>query len=526
MKLKRIAIILALIVILPTLIYTAYELTSLNENERLITEIYDQQLNAVLYSVNQYAWDRTNSWAMALDFILSVREGDQQERLNNFLRKNPEIGQLVIIDSSLQHIEYLKLGENTGLSASAKVQLKTTLAEKKSAIQRLVHRKKVGYTKIESFLISADDGRNTLLTLFFSTREFKITGLVVDSGNFITNVLGPKINEYAERGLAVGIFEKNRPDAVYRVGQISLTEARLTKKIWLFPDHILGIRFSSTGIEDLARQRLYRSLELILLLNFVIIVVSVILYRTVRHEMELTRMKSDFVSNVSHELRTPLALIRMFSESLEMGRVATEEKKREYYQIITSETERLTHLINNILDFSRMEAGKKEYQFKAEQLNDIINHTISLYRFQMDREGFEVILELENGLPQIYADRDAVSECLINLLDNAMKYSDSNKVIIVRSGLAGQSVFAEVEDQGIGIPETHQKRIFEKFYRVSHGAVHETKGSGLGLALVQYAVRAHGGETKVRSKPGQGSCFRILFPGRGSDELKKIVKEI
>jgi len=223
-------------------------------------------------------------------------------------------------------------------------------------------------------------------------------------------------------------------------------------------------------------------------------------------------LKSDFVSNVSHELRTPLALIRMFAETLEMKRVKTEKKKIEYYRTILLETERLTRLVNNILNFSRMEADRRQYHFRLIELNAVVKNVLDIYEYQLRTMGFSTVVQLKSTLPLINGDDEALAEALHNIVDNAIKYSNEEKSLKVETGTRGAEVFVEVQDRGIGIPAQYHGKIFEKFFRVSGGLVHTAKGSGLGLALVRHIVQAHGGTIEVESSPGKGSTFRIILP--------------
>jgi signal transduction histidine kinase len=233
-------------------------------------------------------------------------------------------------------------------------------------------------------------------------------------------------------------------------------------------------------------------------------------YRNVSKEMALARLKSDFVSNVSHELRTPLSLIRLYAETLEMGRVMP-EKHHEYFQIIRKESERLTGLINNILDFSRIEAGRKEYDFRETDLRELVHTTLDSYRYQIEQNGFR-FEERIDPVPPMRIDREAMARSLLNLVNNALKYSHDRKFIGVHLYRANGVVNLEVVDHGIGIPAAEQQKIFEKFYRVGDPLVHNTKGSGLGLSLVRHIVEAHGGEVMVDSAPGEGSTFTISLP--------------
>jgi signal transduction histidine kinase len=228
--------------------------------------------------------------------------------------------------------------------------------------------------------------------------------------------------------------------------------------------------------------------------------------------MALAKLKSDFVSNVSHELRTPLALIRLYAETLEMGRLRSPEKHQEYFSIIRKESERLTALINNILDFSRIEAGKKEYKFDETNLAELVRNTLESYRYQIEQLGFEFELNISDDLPPLQVDREAMARSLLNLINNAVKYSQGDKFLGVNLYRANGSVKLEVIDHGIGIPRSEQAKVFEKFYRVGDSLVHNTKGSGVGLSLVRHIVQAHGGQVSVESTPGHGSKFTIALP--------------
>jgi len=246
-------------------------------------------------------------------------------------------------------------------------------------------------------------------------------------------------------------------------------------------------------------------------------------YRNVTKEMALARLKSDFVSNVSHELRTPLSLIRLYAETLEMGRLTSPEKYQEYYRIIRKESERLTSLINNILDFSRIEAGRKEYDFRETDMRELVHNTLDSYRYQIEQNGFQFEEKIDE-VPPLRVDREAMARSLLNLVNNALKYSQDRKFIGVNLYRDNGSVKLEVVDQGIGIPHQEQQKIFEKFYRVGDPLVHNTKGSGLGLSLVRHIVQAHGGDVSVDSAPGQGSKFTIALPVKAAPLQPRIVQ--
>lgn len=274
----------------------------------------------------------------------------------------------------------------------------------------------------------------------------------------------------------------------------------------------LGIKFQSVSATELSERWVHRSFLTLGVLSLLLVGGLVLTYRSVSKEMALAKLKSDFVSNVSHELRTPLSLIRLYAETLELGRIQTKEKAQEYYGIIRKESERLTALINNILDFSRIEAGRKEYEFRETDLAELVRNTLESYRGQIEQQGFAFEQQIEASLPAVTVDREAIARSLVNLVNNALKYSSSEKFLRVRLYRSNGTVKLEVADRGIGIARSEHSKIFEKFYRAGDPLVHNTKGSGLGLSLVRHIAHAHGGEVEVESAPGKGSKFTLSLP--------------
>jgi signal transduction histidine kinase len=274
----------------------------------------------------------------------------------------------------------------------------------------------------------------------------------------------------------------------------------------------LGIKFQGTTAQAIGQKWVWQSFMILGVLSVLMIGGLVLTYRSVNKQVALARLKSDFVSNVSHELRTPLALIRLYAETLELGRISTQEKKNEYYSIIRKESERLSALINNILDFSRIEAGRKEYDFRETDIAELVRNTLDSYRYQIEQQGFALEEEIDPGIPAVKVDREAIARALVNLVNNALKYSDSEKFLGVRLYRDQSVLKLEVSDRGIGIERNEQSRIFEKFYRTCDPLVHNTKGSGLGLSLVRHITQAHGGDVEVESTPGRGSKFTVWLP--------------
>ncbi|MFP5246610.1 MAG: sensor histidine kinase, partial [Thermoanaerobaculia bacterium] len=231
----------------------------------------------------------------------------------------------------------------------------------------------------------------------------------------------------------------------------------------------------------------------------------------VARQARLSQMKSDFVSNVSHELRTPLSSIRVFGEYMCLGRVEKAEKIREYGEYIEAESRRLTQLINNILDFSKIESAEKKYHFCKTDIADLVEQTVAAFEVPLRDLGVTISCTAD-AVPILYIDKDAIAQVIVNLLDNAVKYSNGRKDLEVHVTNGGGEVRIAVTDHGIGIPPVEQKKIFEKFYRVGSTLVHDVKGSGLGLSIVQHVVKAHGGRVELVSAPGEGSTFTLVLP--------------
>src|SRR6202041_3185180 len=234
----------------------------------------------------------------------------------------------------------------------------------------------------------------------------------------------------------------------------------------VFPGLVLGMKLRGTTLAAMAQHFMHTSVLTLGGLSFLLAGGIYLTYRNVSKEMALARLKSDFVSNVSHELRTPLSLIRLYAETLEMGRLKSPEKYQEYYSIIRKESERLTALINNILDFSRIEAGRKEYDFRQTDMRELVRNTLESYRYQIEQSGFAFEEKIADDIPPLSIDREAMARSLLNLVNNALKYSQDQKYIGVNLFRDNGSVKLEVVDHGIGIPPAEQQKIFDKFYRV------------------------------------------------------------
>ncbi|MGB7294994.1 MAG: ATP-binding protein [Candidatus Aminicenantales bacterium] len=237
-----------------------------------------------------------------------------------------------------------------------------------------------------------------------------------------------------------------------------------------------------------------------------------LLWRDVRRELALADMKSHFAASVSHELKTPLTAIRMFAEALAMGVQSQPEAQQEYLRTIISESERLSRLLNNVLDYSKIEQGTRTYRFEPLSLEDVIRAAAKAMVFSIGQKGFSLQIEADKGLPQVQADKDALEQAVLNLLDNAVKYSGKNRELRLRLYRREKSICIDVIDFGIGIADENKTRIFGKFFRVAGSENQRIPGTGLGLTIVSHIAEAHGGRVEVLSRPREGSTFSIILP--------------
>lgn len=519
---KRIVVILTILILLPAAFLTINEIISLDENEKVIGRIYSNQLDAILYSVNQYSEDVVSNWAGRIDLFLDEVKKMKKEEIpgivDSFYNQFPSLFMIFVADSiNDKKIDLLGWDEKENNIKVDKSEfdkkISNLLQKNQSLVKRLLAYKQAGYRKLEP--VEADTGSGESILLFVEeTPEGikRITGIIINPKEFSYNILSPKLQEIAQKEFIISVFNPEEKFQFNSSLDFKEREVQQSKALWIFPNYKIGISLAGKTIKDLVKQRALTNILLIGLLTIVLILGVWIVYRNIKKEVELAQIKSDFVSNVSHELRTPLSLISMFSETLEMDRVKTEEKKKEYYSIISQEANRLGKIVNSILNFSKMEAGKRQYNFVDSYLNDAAENVYRSYKFHLEQKGFTFNLVKDETIPIIKIDEEAVSEALVNLVDNAVKYSDNKKQITIRTGIEDNFAFIEVEDKGIGIPVKDQKKIFDKFFRVSSGNIHNVKGSGLGLSIVKHIIDAHKGKIELSSELNKGSKFRLLFP--------------
>jgi signal transduction histidine kinase len=362
-----------------------------------------------------------------------------------------------------------------------------------------------------------------------ASRVVGVAGLILDE-TYFTGTLLPKVISRAvpsffpetARGDLVVSVRDSRGDPVPLGGAPAAAPAAasvsggtpVTARVpFVFSDWTIALHSPRSTPEQWARASFLFNVTLSVLVTGVVVVGVSLALRAGGRAVRLGQMKSDFVSNVSHELRTPLASVRVFAELLRLGKVSDPATVRAYGGTIEAESRRLSRLIDNILDFARIESGRKTYHLVPADLREAVEATVRGFEAHLKDRGFRIDLETPaDPLPPVPMDADAIGQALHNLLDNAVKYSGAAREIGVRVGREGREVVVSVRDRGIGIPRGEQGKIFERFHRVSTGLVHEVQGSGLGLSIVDHIVRVHRGRVTVDSEPGRGSTFSIRLP--------------
>ena len=348
-----------------------------------------------------------------------------------------------------------------------------------------------------------------------------IAGLVVDEEFFRQVILPEAINragpvflpaaDHADLDLAV--FD-SKGEPVIGTGVENAPGSSVKRHLqFIFADYQLALSVRPLNMRDWAQASFLLNMTQAVIVALVLLLGIGLALRAASREMKLSAMKSDFVSNVSHELRTPLASIRVFGELLRTGKAGTPEKVQEYGEYIEGETQRLTALVDNILDFAKIESGRRTYRFETANIDDVVRETLKTFEGRLRHSDSQVLLQgPDEELPPIRVDADAIAQALSNLLDNAFKYGNGAQRIEVRLSRRDPWIEISVKDQGVGIAREEQVKIFDRFHRVGSGLVHGVKGSGLGLSIVQHIVKAHHGKVAVESQPGKGSTFTVKLP--------------
>ena len=324
-------------------------------------------------------------------------------------------------------------------------------------------------------------------------------------------------NELADRLEKIAATAAGLPDAKLRIrpaANSSRGTPLLTSTVaaelpdWRLSVYLAGPDPFSTAADK--RIAVYAWTAALVILTAVCL--AILLARYLGRQVRLTRLKNDLIATVTHELKTPLTSIRVLTDTLLAGKSQDEVKHREYLQMIARENVRLSRLIDSFLTFSRMERNKKKFEMCDVRPAEIANEAVEAVHERYASAGFTLDVSIESDLPMLLGDRDALVTVVINLLDNAWKYSQNDKRVSLRTCAADGEIRFEVADHGIGLSRRDIRRIFEKFYQVDRSLTRAAGGVGLGLSIVKFIVDAHGGRIDVTSKLGAGSTFTVRLP--------------
>lgn len=366
-------------------------------------------------------------------------------------------------------------------------------------------------------------GGDNIEESIFGGQVFLVRNVQIENRNFwqgfqlnenkLIEEVKDSASKFVREGMSFDVGQiktkKNIADAATENGDIAYTAVL----DFLFGDLVLNLKETNPDWINKQINHLrnwYLSIIAVVLLAVTLGLAG--LWRSARAQIKLAEKKDDFISAVSHELRTPLTSIRMYSEMLEKNWVKSEDKLTEYYKNMRAESERLSRLIENVLDFSRIQRGRKKYHFKIGDINKCITDVVKMMRPYAFQRGFSIKTDLDRD-GKIAFDSDAITQIVVNLIDNAIKYAHDaeDKTITVRTRGDKQYILIEVEDHGPGVPHQQRKKIFEQFYRSEAEATRDTTGTGLGLALVKKFAQAHNGFVEIVGAKPTGAIFRVAL---------------
>jgi signal transduction histidine kinase len=359
--------------------------------------------------------------------------------------------------------------------------------------------------------------------------DFLISAVTIPGQNQQENtgILGVKLNNlYLQNNILNNAIEEIQPvqNTTLSISSLSGDSIRgnkneipdaITTSV-LFDDNFppWRLELAYLGPNGPGEKNIFTSFYFWTIITLIIILVfgTALIARIVSREMEILKIKSDFVSSVSHEFKTPLTSMKALTERLETGKVTQPAKMKQYVSIISHDIDRLIRLVGNILNFANIEEGKKVYRKEEMDIAIWLKEVINNYKKESIESGINISTDIEDDLPALSIDKDAMSQAIFNLLDNAVKFSRDVKEVEVTAEKKERLLIIKIKDKGIGIKNEEKDKIFEKFYRGESAVNYYIKGTGLGLALVKYTVEAHNGHIDVESEPGWSTVFSITLP--------------
>jgi signal transduction histidine kinase/tetratricopeptide (TPR) repeat protein len=490
---------------------------------------YGLTANMQLFEIGRYLDNKDKALGILLRLYENLQNGEYHITLSAYEFFVNEIQ--TILDAELEKGEFQEMLESfKNLKSKGSSYLETLLYVnflKREVIPKMTERRSLNRlqedTPIGRFLTSENE--NYCLVSFsifpdFQDKKTFFGGICWDLGSFKTEIFPMVLREVEKNTkLQLRIIDDKGQNVLTGKEESAFEEA-LSLSFRQFPLP-WSLVVTQPALDDVLRATRRDNVFYGVLLGFVVVLMlfgAILIARDISRETETTRLKTEFVHHVSHELKTPLTLIRLYGETLQRKKDLSRAEQKEAYEIITKESERLSHLINNVLDFSRIEMGKKEFDFKKGNLAGVIRDTLESYRYHLEKKGFLIQEYIADGLPEMTFDTEAIASVLINLLSNAIKFSPTTKEVSIKLFKEDNHAILQVIDKGIGISSKEISRVFEKFYRSKDVKAADAKGSGLGLTLVKHITEAHGGKIEVHSEPGQGSTFTIILPISGSTQ--------
>ncbi|MGL1886488.1 MAG: ATP-binding protein [Reichenbachiella sp.] len=516
-KSLRATLILVAVIVLPLLIFSLFQANSLKEDEQLAQDIYEKQMETVLHSLNMYTDDHMDRWVRQLE-----DPGYTVHQNANSLVKNNESIQMLTVRKMQTRQDSISLNEYIEASPGIQTKIQNWYTAKDSVLNQLTKYLNAGFQKIQA----ADDWQSiddlhpsqSGVTVMLYDRDSVLYNalIILESRIWVEQILGYKMQELSQNNFKLAVVQttnkEDYPTPIFDTAPFEFDKDYITSELWILSNTHLAIQSIGQTYTEIVKARSQTNIYTLLASLSIMLIGTLYLVRNIRNTMKLAQLKSDFVSNVSHEIRTPLALIKMYSETLMLGRLPSEEKKQHYYHVIHHESGRLTYLVNNILDFSKIESNRKVYSKALQNMNDLVQNLYDNYSFTFKEKQVDCILNISPGTLDIEVDNQAFDEALSNLIENAIKYSTDPIKIEIKTEIQNGKVVCQVIDQGIGIQPRHQKAIFDKFYRIEGALTQKTKGAGLGLSLVKHIMEAHDGSIKMIANKDKGSTFTLIFP--------------
>lgn len=427
--------------------------------------------------------------------------------------------QTAVYDSNLVKAAFI-LDENNDLTA---FYYRNPYTLETSAIRNLIQKEisplidkydSLNQNKHLHRLINGEYYLITHLTVQYGFQDY-IACLLYDTKTIKESLLTELLSNLGEERLANVVDDYNQPvfgQSIYGAEEFVVSR-RFPFTLYKWRLQLAPTASALFSAQEKERARMFSTALLIPLALAVIVLGLSVLYLSVVRERRLNRLKSEFVANVTHELKTPLSLIRMFGELLYLGKVDDPNKTKHYYNIILRETDRLTSLIDNVLNLARIERGKSGYNFVEVDIVDAVEQSIEITRHALEK-GIPLRFEVSGNRIPIRIDDSAITLAIVNLIDNAVKYATGTNFIGVNIVFYENLIKIDVIDQGVGIPHNQLKRIFDRFYRVPSKETSRQRGSGIGLSLVKHIIEGHGGTIDVSSSPKVETRFSIKIPTR------------